>query len=70
MFGKSKSGGTFLGGSEESSSGNSMMSNIPGFQEEPACAKMCPKLTYQQRYAQNISRKFKHDYNQVLILNS
>lgn len=45
MFGKKKQG--ILGG--ESSSGNSITESIPGFQEDPACAKYCPKLTYQQR---------------------
>mmetsp|Transcript_77298 Transcript_77298/g.151662 ORF Transcript_77298/g.151662 Transcript_77298/m.151662 type:complete len:233 (+) Transcript_77298:90-788(+) len=43
----SKSGSTsFLGGEEKS---NNPLNKIPGFEEEPACAKMCPQLTYQQR---------------------
>ena len=54
MFGASTAKGeqtASIFGSSESSSGenggNNM--NIPGFQDEPACAEYCPKLTYGQR---------------------
>lgn len=54
MFGGSSAKGeqtASIFGSSESSSGenggNTM--NIPGFQDEPACAECCPKLTYSQR---------------------
>lgn len=47
MFGKSSQSSSILGGS--SSSSNSITNSIPGFREEPACAKYCPKLTYKQR---------------------
>lgn len=43
MFQSSSGGGGLFSG--ESSSGPT----LPTFQEEPACAGMCPKLTYQQR---------------------
>jgi len=46
MFGSSSSKSSgFLGGGE-SSSGESI---LPTFQDEPACAGLCPDLTYQQR---------------------
>jgi len=49
MFTSSKSSGStsFLGGGENSSN---PLSRIPGFEEEPACAKMCPSMSYQHRY--------------------
>jgi len=47
MFGSSAKSTSFLGGGESSSSSSSSI--LPTFQEEPACAKFCPKLTYQQR---------------------
>jgi len=49
MFGGASSNKStgFLGG--DSSSSSSSSSIIPTFQEEPCCASMCPKLTYQQR---------------------
>lgn len=37
---------SFFGGGSSSSSGGGI---LPTFQEEPACADMCPNLTYQQR---------------------
>ena len=35
--------------SSSSSSGGATESMLPTFQEEPACASMCPNLTYSQR---------------------
>jgi hypothetical protein len=48
MFSSSSSSGSqgFLGGGEKS---NNPLNKIPGFEEEPACAKMCPQMSYQQR---------------------
>jgi hypothetical protein len=48
MFGGSGKSSGFLGGGS-SSSGGGGESIIPGFQDEPACASMCPDLTYTQR---------------------
>lgn len=45
MFGGGSSSKGLFGGSDSSSS----ESILPTFQDEPACADMCPKLTYQQR---------------------
>lgn len=45
MFGSSSSTSNLFGSSENSSG-----SILPVFQEEPVCAKCCPKLTYEQRY--------------------
>lgn len=49
MFASSNKSSGFLGGDSSSSSSSSSSSILPTFQEEPACASMCPKLTYQQR---------------------
>lgn len=47
MFGGSaKSSGGFMGGG--SSESNSILPNM--FQDEPACAGMCPNLSYKHRY--------------------
>lgn len=46
MFGSSQKSSSFLGGGSDSSNSNSI---LPTFHEEPACASMCPKLSYQQR---------------------
>mmetsp|Transcript_8821 Transcript_8821/g.14680 ORF Transcript_8821/g.14680 Transcript_8821/m.14680 type:complete len:288 (-) Transcript_8821:153-1016(-) len=51
MFGsKSSSTGStsFLGGGDKSSTGT-LSGKVPGFEEDPACAQCCPKLTYKQR---------------------
>jgi len=57
MFGGSKQSSMFGGekqtsmfGGEKPSAVQSVIQKIPGFEEEPCCAKFCPKLTYQQRY--------------------
>jgi len=47
MFGSEKQ--TSLFGGEKPSAVQSVIQKIPGFEEEPCCAKYCPKLTYQQR---------------------
>lgn len=53
MFGSSSSGGeqssSIFGSSSGKDSGGDGTSMIPGFQDEPACADCCPKLTYSQR---------------------
>eukprot|EP01038_Epipyxis_sp_PR26KG_P005403 gene5403-7487_t len=46
MFGSSTKSSGMFGGESSSSSSQSI---LPTFQEEPACAKMCPQLSYQQR---------------------
>ena len=54
-LGMKKKEESFFGGmsGDRKSSGSSMTASaasvIPTFNEEPACAKCCPKLTYQQR---------------------
>lgn len=49
MFGGEKQ--TSMFGGEKPSAVQSVIQKIPGFEEEPCCAKFCPKLTYQQRYS-------------------
>jgi hypothetical protein len=47
MFASGNKSSGLLGSSESS---NNPLNRIPGFEEEPACAKMCPQLSYQQRF--------------------
>lgn len=47
MFGSSNTNNSMFGSSGSKASSSDSM--IPSFQDEPACASMCPKLTYSQR---------------------
>jgi hypothetical protein len=47
IFGGGDSGGKSMFGGEGGGLGKNLP-QIPTFTEEPACAKMCPKLTFKQ----------------------